>query len=123
MSRELRPCGTVAAYRRHIKAGEPACEACLIANRAQNTRYWRSRAAGGLPSHAPEGAHLAPCFGNPGPWDERGEFEAPDATRARWREAAQLCLTACPVFEHCRESAELANGRGVWAGRVPERVS
>lgn len=28
------PCGTVAAYRRHKRRGEPACDACLEANRA-----------------------------------------------------------------------------------------
>lgn len=31
MARELRPCGTPAAYRRHLRNGEPACGECLVA--------------------------------------------------------------------------------------------
>lgn len=31
MPRELKPCGTLAAYRRHRRHGEQACEACLAA--------------------------------------------------------------------------------------------
>lgn len=31
MPRELQPCGTPAAYRRHLRRGEPACRACLDA--------------------------------------------------------------------------------------------
>lgn len=30
--RELKPCGTPAAYRRHIKRGETPCEPCRKAN-------------------------------------------------------------------------------------------
>lgn len=30
--RELKPCGTPAAYRRHIKRGEEPCEPCRAAN-------------------------------------------------------------------------------------------
>ena len=33
-------CGTVAAYRRHLKAGETPCEACRAANRDMIAR-WR----------------------------------------------------------------------------------
>ena len=32
--RALQPCGTPAAYRRHIRSGQKACEPCLAANRA-----------------------------------------------------------------------------------------
>lgn len=31
--RELRPCGTLAAYRRHIRRDEKPCELCSVANR------------------------------------------------------------------------------------------
>lgn len=31
MARELMPCGTPAAYRRHLRKGESACELCLAA--------------------------------------------------------------------------------------------
>jgi hypothetical protein len=33
MTRDLAPCGTSAAARRHRRRGEPACEACLQAER------------------------------------------------------------------------------------------
>lgn len=34
MPRDLKPCGTDAAYRRHLKHGEEACEACKAAHAA-----------------------------------------------------------------------------------------
>ena len=34
--RELAPCGTDAAYRRHRRRGEPACPACLQAERIRS---------------------------------------------------------------------------------------
>ena len=37
--RELRPCGTLAAYRRHLRRGERPCAACRAASREQ----WRDR--------------------------------------------------------------------------------
>lgn len=38
--REVKPCGTAAAYRRHKRRGEPACEDCLAAEarRAEDQR-------------------------------------------------------------------------------------
>lgn len=33
MARELKPCGTPAAYRRHLRKGQEACEACKRAAR------------------------------------------------------------------------------------------
>ena len=119
---ELKPCGTYAAYSRHIKAGETPCDACKRANVAYMTAYKarrRARESGlRLPVSAPEGAHRAPCFGNPGLWDPRDEGESAKAVNARWREAARLCRSECPVLAHCRESRGLASGGGVWAGRI-----
>lgn len=34
MTRALKPCGTTAAYRRHLRAGEAPCDACRAANAA-----------------------------------------------------------------------------------------
>jgi hypothetical protein len=34
--RDLKPCGTIAAYRRHLRHGEPPCESCLEAQRRAN---------------------------------------------------------------------------------------
>ena len=36
MARELKPCGTVAAYQRHLSRGEDACPACAAARRDYN---------------------------------------------------------------------------------------
>lgn len=36
MSRELQPCGTPAAYRRHLRAGEKPCVECLRAHSDRN---------------------------------------------------------------------------------------
>jgi len=42
MSRRLAPCGTVAAWQRHRKLGEPACEACSEANAAASRARGRA---------------------------------------------------------------------------------
>lgn len=36
---QVRPCGTIAAYRRHLRHGETPCYQCMDANAA----YWRDR--------------------------------------------------------------------------------
>ena len=42
MGRRLQPCGTWAAYKRHLKAGEEPCRACVQAcRRYARERYWR----------------------------------------------------------------------------------
>ena len=123
--RVLKPCGTAAAYMRHKKAGEESCGPCREAWSEYINDYNKKKRpprGGSLPVSSPEGAHRAPCFGNPGLWDPRGEFESDESVRVRWREAAGLCVSACPVLAHCRQSRELAGGGGVWAGQVPERV-
>lgn len=42
--RELAPCGTPAAYKRHRSRGETPCDACREANTAKG-RAWREKAA------------------------------------------------------------------------------
>lgn len=43
--RQLQPCGTNAAYQRHVRAGEQACAPCLRANAERAARYaYRSAA-------------------------------------------------------------------------------
>ena len=39
MKKELQPCGTPAAYGRHKRRGEEACEECLAAISAYNKAY------------------------------------------------------------------------------------
>lgn len=36
MPRSLQPCGTAAAYVRHLRHGEPPCTDCLAANNRRN---------------------------------------------------------------------------------------
>jgi len=49
MARQLQPCGTPAAYRRHLRHGEQPCDACRDAMRAyqkkwlDRTGYMRAR--------------------------------------------------------------------------------
>lgn len=45
MARELMPCGTFAAYQRHLRKREAVCEACAVAGREQkNARSDTGRA-------------------------------------------------------------------------------
>ena len=44
---KLRPCGTPAAYRRHLRHHEPACQACLLAHN-QATKHAQERASDGI---------------------------------------------------------------------------
>ncbi|KAA0916440.1 hypothetical protein [Dietzia sp. ANT_WB102] len=125
----LKPCGTHAAYQRHLKAGEQPCEPCRQGYRDYMKEYLRKKAEkaknAALPVVAPENAHKAPCTDprNGYIWDPRADGEGPGVVEARWRRAAFLCVSECPVVAHCRESRALAGGDGVWAGRIPERVS
>jgi hypothetical protein len=45
MARELKPCGTIAAYQRHRRHGEDPCEPCREANRAHSGPATRARNA------------------------------------------------------------------------------
>lgn len=38
VARKLQPCGTVAAYKRHLRRGEEACEECLAAKRQHQSQ-------------------------------------------------------------------------------------
>ncbi len=46
--RPYRPCGTVAAYRRHVRSGETPCDACKAANTAyaKTSASYRAKLAG-----------------------------------------------------------------------------
>lgn len=47
MTRVLKPCGTKAAYNRHLRWGEEPCEPCVEANRAYNRAHHRAEEAQG----------------------------------------------------------------------------
>lgn len=61
MARELKPCGTPAAYRRHLRKGQKACDACKRAARDEkrNQRAASLEDAVLLPEDAPTRARLA----------------------------------------------------------------
>ena len=42
MTRELKPCGTLAAARRHKRHKEAVCEPCRAAEAAYNKDYWKT---------------------------------------------------------------------------------
>jgi len=72
MLNELKPCGTTAAYQRHLRAGEEPCDQCRQARSA----YTRAR-------YIPSDRRLDPC-GTPGAYQRhlrRGE-ETCQACRA-----------------------------------------
>ena len=41
----VKPCGTIAAYRRHLRHNEPACDTCKKAWADYNRELWRGRKA------------------------------------------------------------------------------
>lgn len=62
MSRELMPCGTPAAARRHYLRGEKPCEACLKAQR----EYWKAWHSVKSPSQRPPGRPRSATCGTSG---------------------------------------------------------
>lgn len=87
MARELKPCGTPAAYRRHLRHGEAACQACLDAEAA------RSRLEGNAPfqpaRHGTKSKYDAGCRCEPCTRANRVSME-------RWREGAAALLAVFP---------------------------
>lgn len=75
--RPLKPCGTQAAYLRHLRAGEKACAEC----RAANADYYRrARVAAGVRPR-----ELSPC-GTPAAYQRHRKNGEPtcDPCRAAW---------------------------------------
>jgi hypothetical protein len=46
MPKKLKPCGTIAAYRRHLRNGEPSCDVCRKAWADYCRALWQGRIAG-----------------------------------------------------------------------------
>jgi len=64
VARELKPCGTPAAYRRHLRYGQDACQACLDAEAARRRPEGnppRIPAQHGTPSKYASGCRCADC--------------------------------------------------------------
>jgi len=71
------PCGTAAAYRRHLRHGEPPCDACIWAERERTTDDTGTRTAdhrpvlNGLPFKPyiyPGGRFMARLAADPKAW-------------------------------------------------------
>lgn len=77
MSRELKPCGTPAAYRRHLRHDEEPCEACRAAESARTCAAYRVI----HPDAKPKPDGLQPC-GTP-------------AGYARHRDRGEVTCAAC----------------------------
>lgn len=50
----VKPCGTVAALRRHYKRNEPVCEACAEARRQRTAEDYAKRSGRWAPSSGPD---------------------------------------------------------------------
>lgn len=71
---ELEPCGTRAAYRRHLRRGDPVDEAC----RQAEARAWHDRVASGAVSRrGPTRVHLE----GPGACYREGVITTPDPAK------------------------------------------
>lgn len=104
MPRELKPCGTDAAYRRHVRRGEPVDELCAQAARDQKNRRVAER-RGVLAAVVP----LPPA-------DDRSVSDGPVdlLEKARWRVAAaeELIRAGAPgsaalLKQHAADVAEV----------------
>lgn len=104
MPRELKPCGTDAAYRRHVRRGEPVDELCAQAARDQKNRRVAER-RGVLAAVVP-----MPPAGRSG-----SDAESVDLLeKARWRVAAaeELIRAGAPgsaalLKQHAADVAEV----------------
>ena len=93
MPRELQPCGTLAAYRRHVRAEEIPCTPCLEAKREANRRYEASRSP--RPSRP---RALKPC--------------GTRAAYARHLRNGEKACDACLAAEAAGTSSRVRPGRG-----------
>ena len=125
-SRNLAPCGTRSAYKRHKRWGEEVCDECREASRKYNEKYqekWnekRRQRNGSKPRvpkpkpeprvvslpevvQGPEG--VGPCVmpENGFVWDPRRDGETLQRARERHRIARAICVTSCPVFTWCQQ--------------------
>lgn len=85
MSRQVKPHGTRAAYQRHLRAGEPPCQAC----REACAEYTRDYRAGNIGAR-----ERPPC----------GTLRGYNAHRYRSEQACRACLDAHAVYINARRA-------------------
>lgn len=132
----LKPCGTLAAHMRHIRAGETPCQPCRQVYLARQQTYRERRrerrhatpapqppvdSRRPMPTPEPGVFDRAACRPWTGSHDSRRRGESDKQWRDRLGQARAVCGT-CPARAACREQADTyrATGRGldgIFAGR------
>lgn len=117
MPRDLKPCGTRAAYVRHVRRGEPVDEACAQAARDQKNGRVEAR-RGSLAAVVP----MPPADAEP---DDSASDSVDLLAKARWRVAAaeELIRAGAPgsaalLKQHAADVAEVKRLES--AGRAKE---
>jgi DNA-binding NarL/FixJ family response regulator len=119
MTRQLKPCGSPAAYRRHIRHGEPACDACLKAHAAAIYDRPKTPKVRNLRPRQATQADAARAALNA---DQADHINIVDAAAARF-----YCLTARQVevltlIAAGRSNFEIADTLGIAADSVKSHV-
>ncbi|WP_315986209.1 WhiB family transcriptional regulator [Streptomyces sp. adm13(2018)] len=96
--RALFPCGTAAAYSRHKRRGEKACDACREAGNAARRKYTRTEP--NVPSQ--EAVDAARKWNNPGEWHPRG-WREPQLTGKQWDEITARLRAGATAQDLARE--------------------
>lgn len=91
VARQLKPCGTEAAYRRHLRNGEPACDKCRAAHQGQNAASENARRPK-LVSIDGGAAHQAPAE----PAADAGVFDPLVDARQNYESVKTAMLNALP---------------------------
>ena len=123
--RPLKPCGTEAAYRRHLQRGEDVDEKCAQGHRERNARVQNARRAKSrvvqstrprLPKHA--GYALGELHRNGachGAVPDLFDLVGSEPTVLH-RQAAEENCARCPLIQACADYADRHGCVGVWGG-------
>jgi hypothetical protein len=120
----LEPCGTDAAYRRHLRRKETPCEPCRAANRVGTratsaaTREKARRIQSTTPKlPANAGRDEQPWWLRAACQDTAPLFDHLGAVPTRTHvEAARDYCARCPVIQQCADSADRRGEPGLWGG-------
>lgn len=113
--RVLQPCGTRAAWRRHIARGETPCDPCVAANRDYETARYDT-------DPYDKAAIVTAGTPLPGDWADQGACRAVDPNvffpgRGEPATEAKTICAACPVITECAAYAlQHPSLLGVWGG-------
>lgn len=103
MSRDLKPCGTRAAYQRHMRAGEEPCDPCRDAMRSANRQFEESR-----PPRKRNRRELKPC----------GTRAAYNRHRRNGETPCDACRAANSAATSSRARPSRQQSCGTYAGHV-----